>query len=272
MRVTLALIVVVLAARVPAQTVHLVPQEHPTIQEAVDAAANGDTILVSKGPYLETVTVTGFSNLLLRAKGKVIISPTAGAGLVLDGCSDCTVQGFRVEGGVDGFRLTASHDCVLKKCQTEGTTLHGFLRTDKMYENYVLELDWKHTAKGGNSGLFVHADALPQVGAPYPYAVEVQVMDGDHGSMFGIRVMTATPLTRPRGDRRAQPLEDHAKPAGQWNRLQATLKGKEVTLAVNGKALSVARAELKQLPAGGAFRLLPEGEMDFANLFVRELK
>src|SRR5262245_65746744 len=58
----------------------------------------------------------------------------------------------------------------------------GFLRSDRLYENYVLELDWRHVAKGGNSGLFVHADALPQVGAPYPYAVEVQIMDGDHGS------------------------------------------------------------------------------------------
>src|SRR5262245_3263814 len=65
---------------------------------------------------------------------------------------------------------------------------------------------------------------------------------------------------------------ENLKPAGQWNRLHATLKGKEVSLAVNHKALSLARAELKQLPASGAFRLLPEGEMDFANLFVREVK
>src|SRR5437763_10683949 len=92
----------------------------------------------------------------------------------------------------------------------------GMLRTDRMYENYVLELDWKHVTKGGNSGLFVHADALPQVGAPYPYAVEVQVMDGDHGSMFGIRDMTVTPLGKPKG-RRAMPTEDRARPAGEWN-------------------------------------------------------
>jgi hypothetical protein len=31
----------------------------------------------------------------------------------------------------------------------------GFLRTDRMYENYVLEFDWKHEAKEGNAGLFV---------------------------------------------------------------------------------------------------------------------
>jgi hypothetical protein len=63
-----------------------------------------------------------------------------------------------------------------------------------MYENYVLELEWRHVQPKGNAGLFVHADALPQVGAPYPRSVEVQVMDGDHGSVFGIRGCTLTPL------------------------------------------------------------------------------
>jgi hypothetical protein len=113
----------------------------------------------------------------------------------------------------------------------------GFLRTDKMYENYVLELDWKHIAKGGNSGLFVHADALPQVGAPYPYAVEVQVMDGDHGSMFGIRGMTVTPLTKPR-NRRAMPTEDRAKPAGEWNHYRLVSQDGTLELAVNGAVVT----------------------------------
>src|SRR6516225_11922020 len=27
----------------------------------------------------------------------------------------------------------------------------GFLRTDTMYENYVLEVEWRHTRKGGDS-------------------------------------------------------------------------------------------------------------------------
>src|SRR5262249_46344652 len=96
----------------------------------------------------------------------------------------------------------------------------GMLRTDHMYENYILELDWKHVAVKGNSGLFVYADALPQVGAPYPYAVEVQVMDTDHGSMFGIRGMTATPVNQK--GRRAMPTENRAKPAGEWNHYRLT--------------------------------------------------
>jgi Domain of Unknown Function (DUF1080) len=145
----------------------------------------------------------------------------------------------------------------------------GFLRTERMYENYVLELEWKHLVPKGNSGLFVHADALPQVGAPYPYAVEVQVMDGDHGSMFGIRGMTVTPLTRPRGKNRAQPEEDRAKPAGEWNHYRLTSRDGALELAVNGKVVT----RLKDCShVKGYVCLEAEGsECHFRNLKLTEL-
>src|SRR5690242_11217960 len=57
----------------------------------------------------------------------------------------------------------------------------GILRTQNMYENYVLELDWRHLKPKGNAGLFVHSDALPQIGRPFSRSIEVQIMDGDHG-------------------------------------------------------------------------------------------
>jgi len=112
----------------------------------------------------------------------------------------------------------------------------GFLRTERMFENYVLELDWKHIVPKGNSGLFVHADALPQVGAPYPYAVEVQIQDGDHGSMFGIRGMTITPL-HPKG-KRAMPTDDRAKPPGEWNHYRLVSQDGSLELAVNGEVVT----------------------------------
>jgi hypothetical protein len=65
---------------------------------------------------------------------------------------------------------------------------------------------------------------------------------------------------------------ENLKPAGQWNRLHLTVQGHEVTFTINDKPVSLANVKNADLPAKGAFRLLPEGEMDFANLFVRELK
>ncbi len=117
----------------------------------------------------------------------------------------------------------------------------GFLRTDTMYENYVLELEWRHVRPKGNAGLFVHADALPQVGAMYPRSVEVQVMDGDHGSIFGIRGCKVTPLTNPapraKGGR-ARPTANRNRPAGEWNRYVLTSKDGTLALEVNGEVVT----------------------------------
>ncbi|MEC8560317.1 MAG: DUF1080 domain-containing protein, partial [Planctomycetota bacterium] len=50
------------------------------------------------------------------------------------------------------------------------------LRTDRMYENFVLELEWRHQSPTGNAGVFVWSDPLPAKGVPFTRAVEVQVM------------------------------------------------------------------------------------------------
>ena len=65
-----------------------VPADYPTIQAAVDAAAEGDTILVAPGVYSENVVVST-SRLALRGAGPVspVERPGVGAGenVVLDG-------------------------------------------------------------------------------------------------------------------------------------------------------------------------------------------
>jgi hypothetical protein len=60
---------------------------------------------------------------------------------------------------------------------------------------------------------------------------------------------------------------DNFKPAGQWNRLMLTW---EAGLTVNGKR--VAKFASSANPKKGTLTLRPKGEIDFANLFVREEK
>jgi hypothetical protein len=125
-------------------------------------------------------------------------------------------------------------------------TPRGFLRTEQMYENYVLELEWRIVAPGGNSGLFLHADALPQVGAAYPRAVEAQIHDGDHGSIFGIRGATIEPLDRPSNQEHkhagaARPRENRCHPIGQWNRYVVTARDGALDLEVNGTLVTQVR-------------------------------
>jgi hypothetical protein len=148
----------------------------------------------------------------------------------------------------------------------------GFLRTDAMYENYVLEWEWRHAAPGGNGGLFVHADALPQIGAPFPRSIEIQLFDGDHGSIFGIRGATIVPVTNPDlkgGTPQARPIENRALPAGQWNRYVLTSKDGALELAVNGQVVTKA-SNCSQRK--GFLGLQAEGsEIHFRNLRLKRL-
>jgi hypothetical protein len=63
------------------------------------------------------------------------------------------------------------------------------------------------------------------------------------------------------------------KAEGQWNRLDTTIRGRTLQVRINGKTVE----RLREFPVAfrlkkGAFLMQPNSDMDFANLFVRELK
>lgn len=154
----------------------------------------------------------------------------------------------------------------------------GVMRTDRMYENFILELDWRHMKKGGNAGVFVWADAITSPGVPFARAIEVQVLDGDdpkglwtgHGDLFSIHGARCTPdRPHPQGWERCLPSERRSKPAGQWNHYRVECRNGRITLAVNGKVVSgVSRCT----PHKGYLCLESEGsECHFRNLRIQEL-
>src|SRR6187402_391496 len=53
----------------------------------------------------------------------------------------------------------------------------GFMASEKMYENFIVELEWQHMQEGGNSGVFIWGEGLPAPGVPYARGIEVQVLD-----------------------------------------------------------------------------------------------
>jgi len=151
------------------------------------------------------------------------------------------------------------------------------LRTDRMYENFVLDVEWMHERAKGNAGVFIWADALPARGQPFLRAVEVQVLDGretanytSHGDIFPIHGATMTPdRPHPNGWPRSLPSEKRAKPAGQWNHYRITADRGRITLEVNGKAVS---GGYDISPRKGYIALESEGSpAQFRNLRIREL-
>lgn len=122
----------------------------------------------------------------------------------------------------------------------------GVMRTEKQYENFIIELDWKHIKPGGNAGLFVWADPLTAPGVPFARAIEVQILDGhetadytSQGDLFAIHGAKLTPdRPHPKGWMRCLPSEARTKPAGEWNHYRVECRDGRITLAVNGKIVS----------------------------------
>jgi hypothetical protein len=160
----------------------------------------------------------------------------------------------------------------------------GFLRTDRMYENYVLEFDWMHVEKEGNAGLFVWSDPVPSVEQNmFPRSVEVQIMltpdrkdkEGrllytGQGDVFSIWGAKMTPLRpHPAGWERTLPSERVTKGAGEWNHYKVTCDRGNLTLEINGREVSGAK---DVTPRKGYICLESEGTpIWFKDLCVREL-
>jgi Domain of Unknown Function (DUF1080) len=160
----------------------------------------------------------------------------------------------------------------------------GFLRTDRMYENYVLEFDWKHEKEQGNAGLFVWSDPIPSPSQNmFPRSVEVQIMltpdakdkEGrllytGQGDVFSIWGAKMTPLRpHPAGWERTLPSERVTKGAGEWNHYKVTCDHGNLTLEINGKEVSGAK---DVSPRKGYICLEAEGSpIWFRNIMVHEL-
>jgi hypothetical protein len=158
----------------------------------------------------------------------------------------------------------------------------GLLRTERQYENFELELEWQHMKSGGNSGVFLYADPLPNCGTPFTRGIEVQVLDNGfasngknewyttHGDVFpvGGAKMTTTGRVSNNGQR-SFPLEDRSQSSPAWNHYRILATNGVVRLSVNGKEVTVGK---DIVPRKGYLCLESEGsECHFRNLRLREL-
>ncbi|MFI5454743.1 MAG: DUF1080 domain-containing protein [Isosphaerales bacterium] len=153
----------------------------------------------------------------------------------------------------------------------------GVMRTDRRFENFTIELEWRHHQPGGNAGLFVWSDALPAVGVPFTRSFEVQILDGrngpnytSHGDVFGIWGATMKPdRPHPAGWMRCLPSENRARPSPEWNHYRVSCQDGVLKLAVNGKEVSGAS---QCVPRKGYICLESEGsECHFRNLRIKEM-
>jgi predicted neuraminidase len=160
----------------------------------------------------------------------------------------------------------------------------GVMRTDRMYENFVVEMEWKHLEPAGNAGLFIWGDGVTAPGTPFARGIEVQILDEAYitrnpkvgewatgqGDVFAIHGATMVPdRPHPKGAMRCLPSERRTKPAGEWNHYRVECVDGVLKLAVNGKVVSGAT---QCNPRKGYICLESEGApAHFRNLRVKEL-
>lgn len=164
----------------------------------------------------------------------------------------------------------------------------GVMRTEKQYENFVIELEWKHIKPAGNAGLFIWGDPVIAQGTPFTRGIEVQILDHGlvaereqktgkkqegftgHGDIFPIHGATMKPdRPHPQGSQRCLPSEFRAKPAGEWNHYRVVCNDGVIKLSVNGKEVS---GGSQCSPRKGYICLESEGsECHFRNIKIKEL-
>ena len=74
-------------------------------------------------------------------------------------------------------------------------------------------------------------------------------------------------------DKAAISIDASAKTSAKrgWTRYEGVLRGNQLSLSMNGESLFKDR-EITDLPKQGPLKIVPQGPIDFANLYIRSLK
>ncbi|RIW13707.1 DUF1080 domain-containing protein [Algoriphagus lacus] len=123
----------------------------------------------------------------------------------------------------------------------------GHLISEKSYENYILEFEYRFAGKPGNCGVLVHASTPRALYGMFPKSIEVQMMHSNAGDFWCIQEdIQVDDMEKRRGpkenwgvsegkERRIINLTDNSeKPLGEWNRMKIKCEGNRITVWVNG--------------------------------------
>jgi parallel beta-helix repeat protein len=155
----LVLGLMMLPALAVAATIH-VPADQPTIQAGIDAAVNGDTVIVSQGTYLENVRLYGKNILLISETGRdfTFIEPAIQSVPIVkfidNEDSTSVIDGFTIRNVAASFGIYCEgaspiiRDCDISYCRFDGDGTGIFLRRSSAKIRY----NRIHHNDGGSTG------------------------------------------------------------------------------------------------------------------------
>ncbi|MBD3674115.1 MAG: DUF1080 domain-containing protein [Planctomycetaceae bacterium] len=135
---------------------------------------------------------------------------------------------------------------------------HGYLRTQKKYQNFEFSLEWKFPKDpNGNSGVLIHTGDEDKI---WPNSIQVQLHGASTGSIFPLgEAMSANNLQ----------VRDLTLSPLQWNKLTIKSLSGRITVSVNDRLLGEITG---CTPTAGSISLQSEGaEIHFRKIRIREL-
>jgi nitrous oxidase accessory protein NosD len=143
--ISLAALISALNVQPTRAATHVVPDDYSTIQGAIDAASNGDTIFVRNGVYYENLDLDKAVNLTGESNVNTIIDGSGpGPAIHLD-TSDAIIQGFTI-------RFTDTKQTVTSSKETEycsETSVRTASSSRPRYTTRFTEtiLNWSHLSE-----------------------------------------------------------------------------------------------------------------------------
>jgi hypothetical protein len=154
---------------------------------------------------------------------------------------------------------------------------NGHIITDKEFENYRLDVEYRFAAKPGNCGVLVHASTPRTLYKMFPKSIEVQMNSGHAGDFWCIGEDITVPdmekrrgpkenwgVTEGKGRRILNLTDNSEKKPGEWNAFKIECVKDEVKVWVNGELVNHGS---KCSAAKGQIALQAEGaEVEFRKL------
>jgi len=130
----------------------------------------------------------------------------------------------------------------------------GWLRTEKEYQDFVLEFEVRALEKQYDSGIFVRAGLE---GKPWPKdGWQLNLSYSSFGSLV-------------KGYKLIKPSEAERLPVNEWGRFRIEVRGKKVTLDVNGER--ALESDAIDSPRGYIGIQAENKSFDFRNIRIQEL-
>ncbi len=131
----------------------------------------------------------------------------------------------------------------------------GWLRSEKEYKDFILELEWRALEEQYDSGVFIRCQ---KEGKPWP----------TDGWQINLRYSAIGGLVR--GYKNVVPAETPKQPINKWVKMRIEVKGKKVSLTVNDEP----NWEFNELDRDSGFIgiQIEDKKFDFRNIRIKELK